>query len=430
LGGLQCEKPTPPDDGPTTIYLNQEVVGVTDAWFKIIFMDATKPRSFTLKRDGQIVMHHHAQLSTLDTTILDDNLLPNRSYTYKTYRLNGNIPIDSSSALTITTMDTTNHNFQYETYLLGDGENSILKDVVIINDTCIWAVGEIYKKDSTGQFEPIPYGAVKWNGNKWEYKILPAQVPTNYTSYLIPNAIFEFSPNDMWVVSGGIHRFNGTNITQSFWINYFDGSPNPILDPGQSAETIWGTSSSDLYIAGMQGAIAHYDGNVWKKIESGTNSNIWDIWGIKNPNNNQSEIYCGITGMSVGVGNKILKITNGNGVDSINWRDDKEVCSVWTKDGRIFYAAAGGGVFDNIKGYWRENDIGANYSINYIRGTEINDIFVLGLFGLIVHYNGINWKKIYENSNDSFTSIYITEHIIVAVGYRNSRGLAIICKRN
>ena len=47
--------------------------------------------------------------------------------------------------------DTTSHNYAWQTFILGDGNSSVLYDAAIINDTLIYAVGEIYLKDSTGQ---------------------------------------------------------------------------------------------------------------------------------------------------------------------------------------------------------------------------------------------------------------------------------------
>ncbi len=47
--------------------------------------------------------------------------------------------------------DTTSHNYAWQTFILGDGNSSVLYDAAIIYDTLIYAVGEIYLKDSTGQ---------------------------------------------------------------------------------------------------------------------------------------------------------------------------------------------------------------------------------------------------------------------------------------
>ncbi len=56
--------------------------------------------------------------------------------------------------------DTTSHNFEWQITYLGEGASSYLKDVAIIDENNIWSVGEIYLKDSTGQYIHPPYNGV------------------------------------------------------------------------------------------------------------------------------------------------------------------------------------------------------------------------------------------------------------------------------
>lgn len=65
-------------------------------------------------------------------------------------------------------VDTTSHNFTWQITVLGNGlSSSMLNDVAIINDTLVYAVGEIYLKDSTGQEDINPYNLVRGNGSAW-----------------------------------------------------------------------------------------------------------------------------------------------------------------------------------------------------------------------------------------------------------------------
>ncbi len=68
--------------------------------------------------------------------------------------------------------DTTSHSFTWQTFEFGDdgASPSSLKDVAIINDSDIWAVGSVYLNDSTGQPDYNAYNAIHWDGNKWELK--------------------------------------------------------------------------------------------------------------------------------------------------------------------------------------------------------------------------------------------------------------------
>jgi len=101
-------------------------------------------------------------MTTNDSVFIDENLLPRRTYKYRAFRLNGTAPTDSSTPVQVTTMDTTSHNFTWQIDTLG-ATASTLYDVVIINDTLAYAVGEMYLRDSTGQINPQAYNMAKWN---------------------------------------------------------------------------------------------------------------------------------------------------------------------------------------------------------------------------------------------------------------------------
>ena len=58
---------------------------------------------------------------------------------------------------------------------------------------------------------------------------------------------------------------------------------------------MWGTSDNDLYIVGNNGLIAHYDGRQWQRIESGTDTQIRDIWGYVDKITGEKKILCAVS---------------------------------------------------------------------------------------------------------------------------------------
>jgi hypothetical protein len=46
---------------------------------------------------------------------------------------------------------------------------------------------------------------------------------------------------------------------------------------------IWGSSASNLYIAGDDGTIFHYDGETWTAQDAGTANNLNSVFGVNNP---------------------------------------------------------------------------------------------------------------------------------------------------
>jgi hypothetical protein len=69
----------------------------------------------------------------------------------------------------IVQIDTTSHVINWTIDEIGE-YGSILRDVAIIDENNIWAVGEIYLKDTLGNPDPKAYNAVHWDGSKWQLK--------------------------------------------------------------------------------------------------------------------------------------------------------------------------------------------------------------------------------------------------------------------
>jgi len=169
LAALQlqsCNKPTEPVK--ESISVTVEDVSCTEAWLKISDTNANPNITVIVKRDDTDVLT--IPLNKADTVIIDENLLPNKTYTYRAVKQQGGKVVEASKPVTATTLDTTSHNFTWQTFEFGEHSSSVLYDVAIIDENNIWAVGEIYMKDSSGNYDPHAYNAVHWDGTKWELK--------------------------------------------------------------------------------------------------------------------------------------------------------------------------------------------------------------------------------------------------------------------
>ena len=94
---------------------------------------------------------------------------------------------------------------------------------------------------------------------------------------------------------------------------------------------IWGTSSQDLYVVGYGGNIAHYNGSSWTKIESGTDLDIQDIWGIIDKDGSKF-ILCTAYNFASGGEKKLLSIDNDNVIGEIPWVENRELCWISGKE--------------------------------------------------------------------------------------------------
>jgi hypothetical protein len=253
------EEPTKPQ---TETNLTLEVLdkSCTEVWIDIKANDQANKLGSVYLND-----EFRTQFYLKDTLVYLDELLPNKTYTIKLTNQDG-----IGTQTEFTTMEETQSNFVWETLRIGNGNgSSYLRDVAIIDENNIWAVGEIYTEDtytydSNGVFQ-LPYNAVHWDGNEWELKRIIVNFRGNPT-FIPLEGIYAFASNDIWMVGSLPIHGNGTN-----WEIH---DVREITNSSLSLSKAWGTSSEDMYFVGRAGSIAHYNGSSWSKIESGTTTDL------------------------------------------------------------------------------------------------------------------------------------------------------------
>ncbi|MBU2508741.1 MAG: glucosyl transferase [Bacteroidetes bacterium] len=415
--GFSCQVAEPNNDQSLSITV--EDVSCTEAWIKISAKGIDADKQLMLYRNNEFLTAF--TMDRTDTLFFDEGLLPSKTYSYKA-KLGG-----FTAAAEAVTMDTTSHNFTWQTFTFGgNGGSSYLKDVAIINENDIWAVGEIHTKDdfdSSGHYLG-PYNAVHWNGEVWELKRLMGKSSPLY-------AVFAFNENDIWF--NGVVRWNG--IEYSVHLENFPLEPN---GDGWRVNAMWGTSSKDFYVVGNNGNIAHYNGSSWTKIESGTTLNINDIWGDYNEKTKEWEILavCGNILHGWESERVVLRINNTSQATQLNAEGSRwPLSGIWFKPNNKYYVV-GSGIYNKyrlVDLVWGANLINiTSFHTNKIKGNNINDIIIVGAYGETLHYNGFTWRS-YMNetalSNGTYLSVGIKNNLVIAVGYQSARAVITIGQR-
>ena len=320
--------------------------------------------------------------------------------------------------------DTTSNSFTWKDYTFGgQGGSSYFKDVAIVNDSDIWAVGEIYtSQDSI-------YNAVHWNGKKWAL----LQVPYYYQGqpYYHPIiSVFSFGANDLSFCGNGIIHWDGRQYNPI-------PIPTNVWGPYQMNK-IYGINNSDFYICGDSGNIAHYQSGIWTKMESGTKINLRDIWGSSD---GKTVWACGY---SNDYGSSILLKYDGNSWTPIWSRQPSSnappyqyfISSLWASDNYL-YVAADVGIFRTaLQGNdSTEEVLQLSSGPHSIRGSADNNIAIALDDGSIWHYNGAGWFKATNSVQlNPLYSISVSSNTIVAVGFDATniltKGLIVFGKRN
>jgi hypothetical protein len=418
--------------------LKLEDVSCTEAWLQLTTNNIQLPATINLLTNNTVAQVFN--LSTQDSLLYIDSLLPNQNYSFQVSSIQNPV---SSNKVTATTMDTTSHNFTWQTFEFGVQTNvSRLFDVAIINENNIWAVGEIYMNDSLGNPDPTCYNAVHWDGQSWELKSIYYYGACSAVTYPPLTAIWTFDANSIVVTNGGsIGWFNGTNIN-------LDCRVNPLLTG--AINKIWGSNSNDLYAVGGAGNIVHFNGNSWTKIESGTDLALADI-----TINNLGEIFVcgGNTSFGQGI---ILKSSNGNifstfvlganipATQLFNPNLYGSFSSIWFDQNSTLYSG-GNILFQNKFNCWSyvnslpENFIGGNPGVYYrgyitkVRGNASNDMWIAGDRNTLRHFNGTSWQQVgmsYDPQIDlTWKGMQTKDDITVVVGSHNRSAIIMMIKK-
>ena len=415
-----CNTVDPPPD-KTVLTLTLEDVSCTEAWITLTTNNLQLPATLNLLKDNTITKT--INLQTADTLLYIDSLLPNQTYKFQTSGIGNPASGIRSNEISITTMDTTSHDFTFETRTFGTIGSSSLYDVAIINEQNIWCVGEILIAD-TSENGYTMYNAVHWDGSEWTlhrimfYTFCGQQHQNAYPA----NAIFAFNENEIFITSGSqITHINGTTQIKTECI--------PV-----SVNKLWGTDKNNLYAVGVLGQIARYNGTSWKKIESGTDLNINDIWGDYNEKTGEWEILAVASNKFFNEGNELLYIdqfiSRKLNVEGLPW----SLSTVWLKSGKNYYVAGDGLYFTKIiNDSWIKDSVFIPIYKDRIRGQDINDIIVCGSNGLLSHFNGFNWRHYINNELPFFSgrllSCDLQDNLIIAVGRKNTQSIITIGKR-
>ena len=330
--------------------------------------------------------------------------------------------------------DTTSHNFVWRIDTLGEGPQfSSLWDVELINENDIWVVGDLRMKD-TYDLDSLgntiqPYNAAHWDGTEWELKRI---FYFAYGSERLINpirGILSVSSQKFWLAAASIFYWDGGLATLSYLRD---------INTPEAVNKLWG--NPNVYGVGDTGLLVYYDGNTWQKIESHTDIGISSIWGEIIPNETP-QIFATVSTEDGDLDSKVLKIVDNTAIEVSSDGLPNAISGIWFNSEAGYYVV-GDGIYHtqtlNEKSKWVKPAPGiSDYYLESISATAGNDIFIVGHFGTVIHYNGSTWKN-YTNAEVPFfdgiySAVVMKGNVMVAVGYSAyggpTRGIILTGKR-
>lgn len=403
-----------------SITLTKIDVGVKEVYINVKNDNPATDKTVSIFRDGKEIFSFNGEIT--DTSIADTNLIKSTSYSYSASLSGQSETIGKSNKLNITTLEPTSHEFEWEEHTFGDYQ-SFLYDVAIIEDAGgeykIWAVGEIYLKDSEGNYDSQPYGLVKWDGNNWKIE------RTYYTDYnqtvgtpMMTSTILSFGSDNMYLCSyADLVHWNGNSFVEV--AEFIEALPFT----GQ-VSCMWGPDENNIYLgSGRDGSLYHYYGGGWDKLNIGNiNGGITDIFGYKSIPDNKWNIFATVTFVGKPSDHKILRINENNSISEFPWKEEERVSNIWTSNGIPVYSA-GDGVHIWKGKEWKKIEGLPSKFAGHVAGSALNNIYVVGDFNMILHYNGESWFVIENNKSGWYEYVIVKDNIVVIVGNRDGKGI-------
>jgi hypothetical protein len=348
----------------------------------------------------------------LDTIIIDDNdgagLLMDTTYSYYCVRIDSlDFIRDFSDTVTVRTLPATSHEYTWDEITIGEWQ-SWLSDVWGTDENNVYAVGSIR---INGEYKSI----LHYNGTNW--------VPVENAG---GSSIYGFSENDIWIAGGAVFHYDGTVWNQiDAYTNNSQSIPlDTVLFNNSPYHSIWGTSSDNLYFGSGRGNIIHWDGAKAEVVIDAGDYIIRDIHGV-------SENHIWAVGSD---GSRFYDIVLH--YDGKNWQIEQNLpyphiapTSVFAFNLKENYIV-GNRVIFGMQGNFEIFPIQTAIYLKKIRGIAGNDFFVVGSFGLINHYNGLDWHRYDSISEGLLKGIYQTDNKVFIVGEKNGLAQIVIGVKN
>jgi hypothetical protein len=226
-----------------------------------------------------------------------------------------------------------------------------------------------------------------------------------WLEWLGGTTIYGFSESDIWVAGGGIFHYNGIK-----WTGVED--TDPVLHNNTPYTSLWGTSSSNLYLGSEGGKIIHWDGikaevvldlGIWIRDINGTGVN--NIWATAVKSSDFIDIILHYNGFNW---EQVQLPTGFAFLRSVMPFNDQEAI---VGGNGMYYRLTNGG--------WEDLRFVVLGSIQRIRGNTASDVFAVGGYGTVTHYNGIDlhfYDELYTPSGGINYGVYTTGNKVFIVG--------------
>jgi len=289
---------------------------------------------------------------------------------------------------------TSNHAFwKVDTFGSSDYKYSRLYDVDIISKNNIWTVGSVVLDDYASPRGVKRYTTFHWKKiNTYEYDWCPS------------NDLVDYAPEVTWKEAGGVGAYDDNHIFTAGYgdIYYYNGNETVTLwdegpwpDEGRISNDIYAIDTNNVYFCGIKGWIVHWDGQSITRIPASEDEDFHNIDVFEKT----GEVY--ILSQKA-----IYKIEEDELVPFLEADDFAKNCSITSFDIHedIFYIVTSDGFYKYFTEYdilyLEESAVGVMYPFYDTFVFNKNNIYFIGPWGLLSHFNGDKYsleKQLFED---------------------------------
>lgn len=246
-----------------------------------------------------------------------------------------------------------------------------------------------------------------WDGDSWELTRIYYKRNGNLSIIIPIRGIWVINQNNIWLAAGSIFHWDGNDAQLSYRRD---------INTSEVVEKLWYESNVRIFGVGNLGLIVQYNGSTWEKIESGTDLQLTDIWGLS-----ENDIYA--VGADMSSRDNVVLHYNGSSWEKLPTDQNRKV-GVWgTATDNLYFV--GDGIFrlegDSLCKLEPPVNI-PKYFMEKVRGTAANNMFIVGHFGFVVHYNGSTWKYYTELYRYAIaSSVAVNANSVLVVGTDGAR---------
>ncbi len=415
-----CDTIEPCSEKGKEISIRVLEVGVQEAYLHFRNESPLECGEIVISREGVEIAKFPSEV--VDSVIVDTGLVGGESYRYLAIEKKGDEAEEISGGTILKTMLPTSHEIEWKTYYFGNCGGTVLYDVEILDDENIWVVGEI---DSccNGKYEL--YNLLKWDGVSWKVEGVKA-----YTCYprkvVTPFSCIELSTEKEVFICGYTSLLELWNSEWSILAHFYDDPVDVFHSQVTSMEHL---EDDEIYLgSGYDGSLYHYEKGKWDKYKGeGLEGGISDIYSYVDSKSGERRVLVGMTQTLFQSYRGILEIKNDE-LTCLEWDGNLRVSSIWSKNGYPLYACGDGVYVNRGKGWNRIKDLPHIY-VQYMKGSGMNDIYAIGDFGYIAHYNGENWEMVNDTEDVIYFKLAIKGNTVVVVGTDGVQGVVKIGRR-